>query len=64
MGFGLPAALGAAVAYDGTDSGRPKKVPDLPRTVDETSLFFAFLLPCLFSWWPALEPELGTMPGV
>ncbi|KAL3136694.1 hypothetical protein ABBQ38_005929 [Trebouxia sp. C0009 RCD-2024] len=26
MGFGLPAALGAAVAYDGTDSGRPKKV--------------------------------------
>lgn len=27
MGFGLPSALGAAVAYDGTDSGRPKKVP-------------------------------------
>lgn len=26
MGFGLPAALGAAVAYDGTDKGRPKKV--------------------------------------
>ena len=26
MGFGLPSALGAAVAYDGTDSGRPKKV--------------------------------------
>jgi hypothetical protein len=25
MGFGLPSALGAAVAYDGTD-GRPKKV--------------------------------------
>jgi acetolactate synthase-1/2/3 large subunit len=26
MGFGLPSALGAAVAYDGTDKGRPKKV--------------------------------------
>ena len=26
MGFGLPSALGAAVAYDGTDSGRPKRV--------------------------------------
>ena len=26
MGFGLPSALGAAVAWDGTDSGRPKKV--------------------------------------
>ena len=26
MGFGLPSALGAAVAYDGTDSGRPHKV--------------------------------------
>lgn len=26
MGFGLPAALGAAVAYDGTDSGREKRV--------------------------------------
>lgn len=33
MGFGLPSALGAAVAYDGTDSGRPKKVtsPTLPE---------------------------------
>lgn len=29
MGFGLPSALGAAVAYDGTDSGRPKKVTPL-----------------------------------
>ena len=27
MGFGLPSALGAAAAYDGTDKGRPKKVP-------------------------------------
>jgi hypothetical protein len=26
MGFGLPSALGAAVAYDGTDKGRPKRV--------------------------------------
>ena len=26
MGFGLPAAIGAAVAWDGTDKGRPKKV--------------------------------------
>lgn len=26
MGFGLPSALGAAVAFDGTDGGRPKKV--------------------------------------
>lgn len=26
MGFGLPAALGAAVAFDGTDSGREKRV--------------------------------------
>ena len=26
MGFGLPSALGAAVAYDGTDSGRPHRV--------------------------------------
>ncbi len=26
MGFGLPSALGAAVAWDGTDKGRPKKV--------------------------------------
>ena len=26
MGFGLPSALGAAIAYDGTDGGRPKKV--------------------------------------
>ncbi|CAK0737622.1 hypothetical protein CVIRNUC_000943 [Coccomyxa viridis] len=26
MGFGLPSALGAAMAYDGTDGGRPKKV--------------------------------------
>ena len=26
MGFGLPSALGAAAAYDGTDKGRPKKV--------------------------------------
>lgn len=25
MGFGLPSALGAAVAFDGTDGGRPKK---------------------------------------
>ena len=29
MGFGLPSALGAAVAHDGTD-GRPKKVRLLP----------------------------------
>ncbi len=26
MGFGLPSALGAAMAFDGTDGGRPKKV--------------------------------------
>lgn len=26
MGFGLPSAIGAAVAWDGTDKGRPKKV--------------------------------------
>ena len=26
MGFGLPSALGAAVAFDGTDGGRPRKV--------------------------------------
>lgn len=26
MGFGLPSALGAAIAFDGTDGGRPKKV--------------------------------------
>ena len=26
MGFGLPSALGAATAYDGTDKGRPKRV--------------------------------------
>ena len=25
MGFGLPSALGAAIAFDGTDGGRPKK---------------------------------------
>ncbi len=31
MGFGLPSALGAAVAYDGTDKGRPKKVIICPR---------------------------------
>ena len=28
MGFGLPAAIGAAVAWDGTDKGRPKKVSE------------------------------------
>ncbi len=31
MGFGLPSALGAAAAYDGTDKGRPKKVTLLCR---------------------------------
>ena len=25
MGFGLPSALGAAIAFDGTDGARPKK---------------------------------------
>ena len=29
MGFGLPAALGAAVAYDGKDKGREKRVSGL-----------------------------------
>ena len=29
MGFGLPAALGVAVAYDGENGGRPKRVRPL-----------------------------------
>lgn len=45
MGFGLPAALGAAVAYDGTDSGRPKKVPNLTTQLYKQSK----------EWWSAVE---------
>ena len=31
MGFGLPSALGAAIAFDGTDGARPKKVRGCAR---------------------------------
>lgn len=34
MGFGLPSALGAATAYDGTDKGRPQKVLTLLDSLD------------------------------
>jgi acetolactate synthase-1/2/3 large subunit len=46
MGFGLPSALGAAVAFDGSDGGRPKKVRNM----------CFYLLSCC--WWADKRPLL------
>lgn len=35
MGFGLPSALGAAIAFDGTDGVRPKKVRARAHLISE-----------------------------
>jgi hypothetical protein len=65
MGFGLPSALGAAIAFDGTDGARPKKVRrGLAAHACVMWLCPLMLWLCLLRPWKPCTPVLWRMQDV
>ncbi len=62
MGFGLPSALGAAVAFDGTDGARPKKVCAIDVCLRVSQYLFCPVLPLSWAWLSCLTAPTALGP--